>query len=119
MAKIALKGLRNAWLSPRGILKVDFKCSRGCPSDAFHHCIAIHILAELQGIECDAYWRFKGNPTSDLEALGWVRLCAFSSTSKPRWVLQLKHRQTKKQTEIIASWLLENDYSADDAVEYV
>lgn len=116
---IQLKDLRNAWLSPRGILKVDFQCPHGCPSDAFHHCIAIHILAKIQGISCGTYWRSKQNPTSELERLGWVRLCAFSPTSRPRWILQIKQRQTKKQTEVIASWLVENGRTADDALEYI
>jgi len=119
MAKVELKGLRNAWLSPRGILKVNFKCSHGCSSDAFHHCIAVHILAEIEDFECNTYWRRKGNPTSDLEDLGWVRLCAFSPMCKPRWVLPIERRQTKKQTEIIASWLVENNLSADEAVDFV
>jgi len=122
MAKAKLKGLCNAWLSPTGVIKTEIEGCRSCDCIAFHHDIAIHIIARERGVSCREARESlkKETPTEVLEKMRWVRLCSFSrQIERAQWIISLRYRQTKKQKEVIAAWLVANELSAEQAILYI
>lgn len=122
MAKVELKRLCNAWLSPKGIIKTEIEGCKTCDCIAFHHDIAIHIIAKERGVSCREVRDIckSTTPTEILENMRWIRLCCFSrELERAQWIIQLKQRQTKAQKEVIAAWLVANNLSVEQSIVYV
>lgn len=107
-----LKGLKNAWLSPRGELITD--APGFCSSGAWHEALAGYILMDIQGLrttyEAHEFAR-KDTPYAYtyeyLESLGWIRLCGWGSIIK--WVLPEDMRLTRQQRGVIEEWCAANN----------
>ncbi len=116
-----LKGLKNAWLNPKGEVITD--APGFYAGNAWHEGLAGYIVMDLQRLRTpqEAHeFATKDTPHAYtyqyLESIGWIRLCGWGKLIL-KWVLPCETVLTTEQKAVIARWCSENNVAWDKAFD--
>lgn len=117
-----LKGLTNAWLSPKG--RIVIRHEHFYAEGAWHEELALCILADIWLLDHpdDAYEKKRELHGHEyayvvLENMGWIRLHGYGGM-EPIWIVPPNKKLTHRQEETIIDWCIANNERYDQVIEY-
>jgi len=110
---ITLKGLKNCWLSPAGLV---VNSAKHFFPQSWHNDLALCILRDKWNMN-DIYdvedkisdINICFSATDMLEEKGWVRLQTVLTSTRTEWIVCSNKKLTSKAKKVIQDWCIAND----------